>query len=148
MSPKLYYLLSLNYRIQPLHEHSYTIYNLFSVSKEYYCRRGWVPDVFNSVAQKLNFTYSLQVSRDGGWGSIDNVSDSDIYWEQCLWLNVEWFLERWDQGHNGWGCWCRRCFFYSSVHKDYCRWLHSSIGWDFKYFLSGKSRGSNSILIP
>ena len=38
-------------------------------------RRGLVPDIFNSLAEKMNFTYGLQPSRDGMWGNIDEVSN-------------------------------------------------------------------------
>ena len=38
-------------------------------------RHGLVPDIFNSLAEKMNFTYSLQPSRDGMWGNIDEVSN-------------------------------------------------------------------------
>ena len=31
---------------------------------------GMVPDIFNSLARQLNFTYSIAMSRDGQWGSI------------------------------------------------------------------------------
>jgi hypothetical protein len=34
-----------------------------------------VPDIYNSLAEKMNFTYTLQKSRDGSWGSVDQVSD-------------------------------------------------------------------------
>ena len=34
---------------------------------------GIVPEVFNSLADKLNFTYSLQFSRDGKYGGEDKV---------------------------------------------------------------------------
>ena len=37
-------------------------------------RRGLVPDIFNSLAEKMNFTYGLQPSGDGMWGNIDEVS--------------------------------------------------------------------------
>ena len=40
---------------------------------EVFPRAGVVPDIFNSLAEQLNFTYTLQFSRDGGWGSIDEV---------------------------------------------------------------------------
>ena len=30
-----------------------------------------VPDIFNSLAVKLNFTYTLQLPRDGKWGRRD-----------------------------------------------------------------------------
>lgn len=35
---------------------------------------GWsgpVPAVFTSLAQRLNFTFALRLSRDGNWGSQD-----------------------------------------------------------------------------
>ena len=37
-------------------------------------RRGMVPDIYNSLAEKINFTYTLRKSRDGSWGSVDQVS--------------------------------------------------------------------------
>ena len=33
--------------------------------------QGMVPDIFNSLAIKLNFTYTLQLPRDGKWGRRD-----------------------------------------------------------------------------
>jgi len=30
---------------------------------------GLVPDIFNSMARHLNFTFTLALSRDGAWGS-------------------------------------------------------------------------------
>ena len=30
-----------------------------------------IPDIFNSLARHLNFTYSIALSRDGQWGSVD-----------------------------------------------------------------------------
>ena len=38
-----------------------------------YYREGLVPDVYNSVAEQLNFTYTLQPSTDGYFGSKDKV---------------------------------------------------------------------------
>ena len=42
-----------------------------------------MPDIYNSVADKLNFTYTLQFSQDGNWGSVDQVCCSvglfDVY---------------------------------------------------------------------
>jgi hypothetical protein len=32
-----------------------------------------VPDIYNSLAEKINFTYTLQKSRDGSWGSVNQV---------------------------------------------------------------------------
>ena len=32
---------------------------------------GLVPDIFNSFARQLNFTYSIALSRDGYWGAVD-----------------------------------------------------------------------------
>ena len=32
---------------------------------------GMVPDIFNSMATYLNFTYSIALSRDGNWGKVD-----------------------------------------------------------------------------
>ena len=36
-------------------------------------RRGMLPDIYNSLAERMNFTYTLQRSRDGNWGSVDRV---------------------------------------------------------------------------
>jgi hypothetical protein len=35
--------------------------------------RGIVPDIYNSMARALNFTYSLKLSSDGKWGGQDMV---------------------------------------------------------------------------
>ena len=35
---------------------------------------GMVPDIFNSLAKQLNFTYSIAMSRDRNWGSLDKES--------------------------------------------------------------------------
>ena len=32
---------------------------------------GMIPDIFNSLAKQLNFTYSIAMSRDRNWGSLD-----------------------------------------------------------------------------
>ena len=32
---------------------------------------GLIPDIFNSLARHLNFTYSIATSRDGNWGSVN-----------------------------------------------------------------------------
>ena len=36
---------------------------------------GLVPDIFNSLAQKLNFSYQLTQPRDGNWGAADENDD-------------------------------------------------------------------------
>ena len=34
---------------------------------------GMVPDIYRALARRINFTYSLALSRDGQWGERDRV---------------------------------------------------------------------------
>ena len=36
---------------------------------------GMIPDIVNSLARQLNFTYSIALSRDGQWGSVNKDGD-------------------------------------------------------------------------
>ena len=38
-----------------------------------YRREGIVPDLYNFLAEHLNFTYTLQLSSDGKWGTTEKV---------------------------------------------------------------------------
>ena len=37
-----------------------------------------IPDIYNSLAEKINFTYTLQMARDGQWGTIDKVTKTRL----------------------------------------------------------------------
>ena len=47
-------------------------------------------DVFNSLAEKANFTYTLQKSRDGNWGSLNEVGNCRkiVYLLQFVWSRM------------------------------------------------------------
>ena len=36
--------------------------------------RGMVPDIFNALARRMNFTFSVAFSSDGKWGGKDKVN--------------------------------------------------------------------------
>ena len=105
-------------------------------------RSGFVPDIYNSVAEKLNFTYTLQFSKDGGWGSIDKVSG--LIWYGLIfgsfWSCSEWILEWRGEGHPWWSGWCGRSFLHSLLHKNNSSRFHSSSTGDNQYFLLEKSK--------
>ena len=68
---------------------------------------GLVPDIFNSLAAALNFTYTLALSPDGKFGSMNKVSKKGV-----LKFSVSCFIsgnpgvERFDRGGRLWPSWC------------------------------------------
>ena len=40
---------------------------------------GMVPDIYRALARRINFTYTLALSRDGKWGERDRVCDKMFY---------------------------------------------------------------------